>query len=334
METKTKSRLVKRENPLNINKKQFIYSIENKDGEIDYLDNTKEIIKFICMEKDEFENNFDKFIEFINLNKHVRILYSEISIIIYEKANNLENININLEKIKDEIIDNKCKNYSEAEAVSKIIVKIYDHFNLAIYQLARLKDDDETFRKRVAQVIQPINDENKNKIDKKFSEIDSSIKMEAGNLKNEFIGLIGIFTAMSFLVFGGLEFLGGIFSKMEDVPILKLVIIGCIWGVCISNLMYAFMFFIESILAYKKEYGQPKYLKRYPMIIFSNYIFIGIFLFSSWAYYCRENNINNLIFNLANEHSMVYFIFLIFLLIGVLIFILRKLNISFNGKRN
>lgn len=313
-------------NPLDVQMKENIEPFNSTKEELDYLQYTREIIRFMCMEKEVFEENFKKFLDIIITNKDVRILYSEISSNIYRRINDLDNININLEKIKDEIIVNKGKNFPDSRRAEKIIVKIYDHFNLAIYQLKRLKDDDDVFSKRVAGVIKPINDENSEKIDNKFIEIDSSIKTEAGNLKNEFIGLIGIFTAMSFLVFGGLEFLGGIFSKIEDVPILKLIMIGSIWSLCISNLMYAFMFFIESIIAYKKESGQPKYLKRYPMIIFSNYIFVFIFLFSSWAYYCRKNNINNIIINIANDYSMIYFIILIILLIGSFIFISGKLK--------
>lgn len=317
------------ENPLNILNNERVDSIDSVKEEIDYLFYTKEIIKYICMEKDDFEQNFNIFLQFIESNKDVRILYSEISSNIYRRidSSSLDNININLEKIKDEIILNKCKNYPTSKCVEKILIKVYDHFNLAIYQLKRLKVEDKEFEEKVGQVIKPINDENSTKIDNKFIEIDSSIKKEAGNLKNEFIGLIGMFTAMSFLVFGGLEFLGGIFSKIDDVPILKIIMIGSIWSLCISNLIYAFMFFIENIvLSKRRKDNQIKYLKKYPMIILSNYSFIFIFLFSSWAYYCRKNEIDNIIFNLANNYSMVYFGVLIFLLVSSFTFIIKKLK--------
>lgn len=320
------------ESPLDINNRDIVDNLDSTIEETDYLQYTKEVIEFIFMEKDEFEEKLNEFIEFIRSNKNVRILYSEISSNIYLRINDsdLENVNINLEKIKDEFILKKFKNYPNAKCIEKIIIKIYDHFNLAIYQLKRLKYDDEDFKKKVGQVITPVNDENNQKIDKKFTEIDSSIKAEAGNLKNEFIGLIGMFTAMSFLVFGGVEFLGGVFSKIEDVPVLKLIMIGCIWSLCISNLIYAFMFFVESMIVYKKEHRQIKYFKKYPMIIFSNYILIFIFLFSSWGYYCRKNNINNIIFNLAKNYSIIYLIIIILLLIVSYIFISKKLKNTSN----
>lgn len=324
MDNKTKGYELK--NPLDLMMKERIEPFGSTKEEINYLQYTREIISFMCKEKNDFEQNFNKFLKFIDSNKEVRILYSEISSNIYKIINecDLENININLERIKDEIILNKFENYPDYKCVEKIIIKIYDHFNLAIYQLEKLRNEDENFKKKVGQVITPINKSNNKKIDKKFNQIDSAIKTEAGNLKNEFIGLIGMFTAMSFLVFGGLEFLGGIFSKIDDVPILKLIMIGSIWSLCISNLIYAFMFFIESMIIYKKSDEQFKYLRKYPMIIFSNYILIFIFLFSSWAYYCRKNNINNIIFKLANNYSLVYLIILVALLIGSLVFILIK----------
>ena len=290
--------------PLEISNRDIVDDLDSTLEEINYLQYTKDIIEFIFMERDDFENKFDEFIKFICLNKNVRILYSDISSNIYRVANdsNLENVNFNLEKIKDEFILNKFKNYPEAKCVEKIIIKIYDHFNLAIHQFQSLKVSDQNVEKKVGQIVNPIK-----------AEIDSSIKAEAGNLKNEFIGLIGMFTAMSFLVFGGVEFLGGVFSKIEDVPVLKLIMIGCIWSLCISNLIYAFMFFVESMIVYKKEHRQIKYFKKYPMIIFSNYILIFIFLFSSWGYYCRKNDINNIIFNLAKNYSIIYLIIIILL---------------------
>ncbi|GAA0816352.1 hypothetical protein [Clostridium tertium] len=327
MDNKTKGYEIR--NPLDLMMEERIEHFEYIKEEINYLQYTRDIISFMCKEKNDFEKNFNKFLKLIDSNKEVRILYSEISNNIYKIINDcdLENININLERIKDEIILNKFENYPEYKCIEKIIIKIYDHFNLAIYQLKKLNTDDENFKKRVGQVISPINNSNNKKIDKKLTQIDSAIKTEAGNLKNEFIGLIGMFTAMSFLVFGGLEFLGGIFSKIEDVPILKLIMIGSVWSLCISNLIYAFMFFIENIVIHRKvKNGQPKYLKRYPMIIISNYILVFIFLFSSWGYYCRKNKIDNIIFNLANNYSMIYFVMLIILLIASLIFIFKKLK--------
>lgn len=330
MDNKTKGYGIK--NPLELMMNERIEPFDLKKEEVDYLQYTKDIINYMCKDKDDFEQNFNKFLDFIYFNKDVRILYSEISNNIYKIIDDrdLENININLERVKDQIIEKKFKNYSNYKCVEKIIIKIYDHFNLAIYQLKKLKNEDEDFKKKVGQVITPINKSNNRKIDKKFNQIDSAIKIEAGNLKNEFIGLIGMFTAMSFLVFGGLEFLGGIFSKIDDVPILKLIMIGSVWSLCISNLIYAFMFFIESMIIYKEFKNKLKYLRKYPMIIFSNYILIFIFLFSSWAYYCRKNNISNIIFKLANNYSMIYFILLVILLIGTFNFIFKKLNISSN----
>ena len=134
-----------------------------------------------------------------------------------------------------------------------------------------------------------------------------------------------------FLVFGGVEFLGGVFSKIEDVPVLKLIMIGCIWSLCISNLIYTFMFFVESMIVYKKEHKQIKYLKKYPMIIFSNYILIVIFLFSSWVYYCRKNNINNIIFNAAKNYSTICLIIMIVLLRKSYSLISKKLKNTGNG---
>lgn len=55
-------------------------------------------------------------------------------------------------------------------------------------------------------------------------------------MNSQLLTMIGIFTALAFLVFGGINSLDNVFS--EGVPVLKLMVVGSVWGLCILNLVF------------------------------------------------------------------------------------------------
>lgn len=65
----------------------------------------------------------------------------------------------------------------------------------------------------------------------------------------ELISLIGIFTALSFVLFGGISSIGSLTNSIEavlnnnyDISIIYKPII--IWGIVMFNVLYLFMYFI------------------------------------------------------------------------------------------
>ena len=66
-------------------------------------------------------------------------------------------------------------------------------------------------------------------------------------MNTQLISLIAIFTALSFIVFGGISSLDNIFDGVKDIPVTKLMIVGSIWCFCIMNLVFVFMFFVGKL---------------------------------------------------------------------------------------
>ncbi|MDO5861133.1 hypothetical protein, partial [Methanobrevibacter sp.] len=99
----------------------------------------------------------------------------------------------------------------------KYLLKFWDHVNLAQRQYEQIAKEEEYFnalaKKSVEEATKPI----------------------AAELNRELISLVGIFTALSFLVFGGVSSLDNIFSGVNDIPLLKLLIVGSVWGICMVN---------------------------------------------------------------------------------------------------
>ena len=86
----------------------------------------------------------------------------------------------------------------------------------------------------------------------------------------QFISLIAIFTALSFIVFGGITALDNIFNGMKNFPIFSLLILGSLWGLLICNLVFVFIFFISKLTKLSIKSSEAKiasYVEKYPYIV-------------------------------------------------------------------
>lgn len=128
-------------------------------------------------------------------------------------------------------------------------------------------------------------------------------------MSNQLVTLVGIFTAIAFVVFGGISSLDNIFqSGMSDIPLLRLMILGIIWALCMTNLVYIFLFCVGKItkLSFKSsENPKDNLVKKYPIIFWSNYLFLGLLLILSWIYYLYKNNYLRWLNNMANQNSLL-----------------------------
>lgn len=128
----------------------------------------KELIEILSKDINSFDvNGFLKKLEDY-LAEYKRLLYSEVSVYIYaissttekKRLNVLENMNntFNYQLKKDEKIES---------ALTKVVIKLWDHINLAINQYNELKINDESFQKRIQPVIDQINENKKELQDSK-----------------------------------------------------------------------------------------------------------------------------------------------------------------------
>lgn len=252
------------------------------------------------------EKAFDSLLFYIG--KYQRILYSEISSQIYAcyEKNEAKEADIrlgtllsNIQKIvqynsseKYQHKKEKIKKQSEIEMYEdceKALIKIYDHVNLAVAQYGGLKQTDKEYKEKFEASIVPFKEE----LEKEMNA--------------QLLTMVSIFTALAFLVFGGISSLGSIFSNSE-IPVLKVIIIGSVWGLGILNMIFIFLFCVGKMagLNFKStQDGNANIIQKYPIVWWSDLIIVTIFALGLWSYYIRKENIDSWFKILSNKYPEV-----------------------------
>lgn len=214
------------------------------------------------------------------IDEYDRWLYSDISGYLFacnEKdsgtfISNLDSLQVYAHKFLESASTKEKKNI---ERVVIAIDKLWDHANLAQKQNLSLHDSDADFAARFRTNLIPF--------EAKFSH----------EMTSQFISLIAIFTALSFILFGGISSLDNIFSSATGIPILELMIVGCIWSLCISNLIFVFMFFISKlthISIKSSDHSNASLGEKYPLFVWCNFVQTLILAISCWLYYIDYSN--------------------------------------------
>lgn len=249
---------------------------------------------------------------------HDRILYSTISNIIYayedakDSVNKADRILVNVDKLlnfsfQEDNIQKMKENFDEIEAKRAIeaaqrsVLKIWDHVSLAHHQYTMLKQTDEEY-------------------DLKFKTRIASFKEELSKeLNSQLITMVGIFTALAFLIFGSISSLDGIFEN-NAIPLFRVTIIGLIWGICVLNMIFVFLFCIGKMTNLNfKSNRDPKasIFQRYPVVWWSNYTLIVLLLLAFWGYFLQKSDVAPTIVSYCNNNAMITFgigSFVVFLL--------------------
>ncbi len=254
----------------------------------------------------ESEKVFFKIYEYIK--EYDRILYSPISNICYQCFIKYEvngQIDIfgslvsNIEKVSGfsgtfgykKRMEKAKRDGDETEVqllkdTTKAIVKIWDHVNLAQNQYNVLSQTDDEYRKKFDKLMSPVQEKINDEMRTRITEL-------SRNMSEQLLTLVGIFTALAFLLFGGISSLENIFSGIQTTSLLKLVILGCIWGLCLVNLIFVFLFCVSKMtkLSFSStENGNASIFQKYPIFWWTNYIIITILLVSSLLYFFIRNN--------------------------------------------
>jgi len=191
--------------------------------------------------------------------QHSRFFYSYITQYIFDEANDnrIGQLLGNLDKIigtvyaktaekhaetfpKNSISSKSCSDDKKVKVSHNqylMISKLYDHCNLANRQRIAYKATKEDIELSIKKARQSTIEESKGLIELKIKEYEKSIT-------SQLIGLISIFTALSFLLFGGISSFNSIFQMTNTVPLVKIFIILDVWFICMFNL---FALFIQMI---------------------------------------------------------------------------------------
>lgn len=243
------------------------------------------------------------------LEKQERILYSEISGFFFSldeenQGNFISNVETLLVLCMEDLKYEKQREY---------VLKIYDHVHLATYQVEKLrsKREDDELKQIISKNLDPVRD----KLEK---QIESKVRDTEKAMYAQLISLIGIFTAMAFLVFGSISALDNIFNNIQTVSVYKLMIIGCIWGLCVLNLIFIFIYYVSKMT--KLDLG----INTYKVIAWSNLVLICILLISIWGCYIKSVGIGEWFDIIAKNNAVIinlagFFAIIIFALISVVV---------------
>ena len=185
------------------------------------FNNTKRKINAICKALTLETKKYDpqKTVENINTyiaspNKLDRILYSEISNYVFSLEMAQRGIfATNLEKLLLYTLD---ENNNVAEDSKKLIVKIYDHFQLALHQ------------------IENVNNIFANSI----KEAKENLQKEIKSVEKEYISILGIFAAIVLAFVGGITFSTSVLQNISMVSIFRLLLVIDFLAFILINTIY------------------------------------------------------------------------------------------------
>ena len=180
-----------------------------------------------------------------------------------------------------------CENNENYEKnVHNIILKLKDHANLASRQYNSLKQTDEEYQQ---------------KFNKRIFGFKEKVTQE---MAAQLITLVGIFTAIAFVVFGGLSSLESIFSNKR--PLIEIIVIASIWMLGMINLVFIFLKGISNMTQLDiSSKNSDNLLEKYIWIIWFNLIFILVIISIFWINFAKKSKVLNNLFVKCKEYIYV-----------------------------
>lgn len=152
-----------------------------------------------------------------------RILYSEISNYIFTLTEEGRGVFAsNIEKLLLYALENEDKVNEDSR---KIIIKIYDHFQLALHQI-----------------------ENANNIfNNSVNDAKTNLEKQLKGIEKEYISILGIFAAVVLAFIGGITFSSSVLQNMMGVSVYRLLIVVDMLAFVLINVIYLLVKFIFKI---------------------------------------------------------------------------------------
>lgn len=197
-----------------------------------------------------------------------RLQYSLLTSYIF-KNENKGIVQSNLDSLFEKIVIIGCEyeNDDEKKDCQKIIIKFYDHIQLANYQIENIKSIADGITQEIVKGSK-----------KELIEI---MKNKYSEIEKQNITILGIFSAIVITIVAGMVFSTSVLSNISNVGTYKLVAISSIIGFVFLNLVYMMFSFIAKLNEDKKI--------RFFNIRFINGIF-GSILILDILTWCDEFN--------------------------------------------
>ena len=220
-----------------------------------------ELFSQILISPDDFDikswiNQFSKFSKtykkLLYAKISSRIISCEDSIVIENLTNNISTV---IEAIKPKEKDTLAVNsiISVDKDCYTLFLKFHDHCNLAMTQRAVYLKTENEFKKidseTEADVKKSLEDAT-TEINKHVKDSEQKINDAEKNLTTQLITLVSIFTALSFVIFGGISVLDNLLQNVRALPVIKTLLIGDLWFICMANLFIIFTKIINYFSGY------------------------------------------------------------------------------------
>lgn len=251
---------------------------ENKDI---YIANLEKAQKDLCVALINKELDLEKWISDFNeyVENYNRLFYSVISRFIFSEKDDkiisllLENINRVFSKIKksnstidstapklDIYLDTPAGNndveafYLVSESSYKFLLKFKDHCELAGLQRLTYNHTHDSIKNEVINLFEE-------QYAKEYNlKIKPKLESYEQNITAQLIGLISIFTALSFVLFGSISILDNLLINIKTLPVLKVIFIGVLWMLCMVNIFAFFARIIFKLVSKKWELSRLVYI--------------------------------------------------------------------------
>lgn len=234
-----------------------------KDETMAYLDNsrkyknTKSQMRSLCKDLSIQSSKYKpeemvKAIEsyLIKSYKLDRILYSEISNYIFGLTSaSRGTFSTNVENLLLYVLDEKN---SVKEDPRKIVIKIYDHVQLATHQI---ENASNIFNNSILDAKSKLHDEIK-------------------GIEREYITILGIFASIVLAFVGGITFTTSVLQNIDKASIFRLILTVDVIGAVLVNVIYLLISFILKINDREKEGKEKEGNSRF--IKTANWILFGI----------------------------------------------------------
>lgn len=107
------------------------------------------------------------------------------------------------------------------------------------------------------------------------------------DMNGQLLSMVGIFTALAFLLFGGISSLESIFQNVTRIPLLSLSIISTIWVLGLLNVIFVFLYCVGKMtkLNFREIDDQgASFWQRYPVICWVDFWMLILLCLLSWTY--------------------------------------------------
>lgn len=208
-----------------------------------------DVVSYLSTPSDEFiesrfRTNLNEY-----LSKYNRLIYSELTTYITDMYNDemkITTFQSNLEKALQGALKNDEYMLSN---VTKSILKMYDHTNLAVKQNETFLTPEEKIKEVAKKQTQEI-ENNIIKIGKEFDKnLNEKVNLAQNNIYSQLISIVAIFVSISFVMFGGMTLMNNLFDykEMKTIPLFEMLACGSLIGIIMVNVVFAFMQFVLRI---------------------------------------------------------------------------------------